>query len=300
MFLNSSFYKFFDINKSQLKKTKIKLVTKAEELNIKGLALISQEGLNASFCGQTQSIRSFKTFIENLFNEDFFWKDSLSKKQSFKRFSIKIKKEIINIGKACKLPKKTQGHLSPKEWEEKLKEKPQILDVRNSYETALGQFESAQHLNLENFQEFPEKLQKNKLFNKKKETLIYCTGGVRCEKALSIMKNQGFEKVYQLNGGIINYLKYFPNSQFKEDCFVFDHRVALNQNLQVSNKYSLCPHCGQPAHLKITCQHCEAPSVICRCCKKQSPEKETCSKNCAYHFKSGHICKKKYKPAYSL
>ena len=330
MFLNSSFYKFFDIKKSQLKDSAIQLSQKAKELEIKGLALLSQEGLNASFCGQTDSIALFKPFIENFFKQDFFWKDSFSEKQSFKRFSVKIKKNIINIGEICKAPKKESGCLppqewenksdclssqkwnkksdrlssqkwekesgclSPQEWENKLKEKKiQVLDLRNNYETDLGYFESAQRLNLKNFQEFSQKLQESSI-DKKKETLIYCTGGIRCEKAITLMKDQGFEKVYQLNGGILNYLKYFPHSKFKKDCFVFDHRVALNQNLEASEKYSLCPHCGQPGNLKITCSHCEAPAIICLNCKNRSNEKETCSKNCSYHFKSGHICKKKH------
>jgi len=248
--------------------------------------------LNASFCGKTEAIALLKSSTEKLFEQDFFWKESLSEKQSFKRLSIKIKKNIINIGEAYKAPKKETAHLSPQEWEKKLKEKKlQILDLRNNYETALGSFESAQDLNLKNFQEFSEKLKESSL-DKKKETLIYCTGGIRCEKAISLMRDQGFKKVYQLDGGILNYLKHFPNSQFKKDCFVFDHRVALDQKLEVSQKYALCPHCGQPGNLKITCKHCEAPAVICLGCKKQALE--TCSKNCSYHFKSGHICKKKY------
>ena len=294
MFLNSSFYKFFDIKKSQLKDSTIQLSQKAKELEIKGLALLNQEGLNASFCGRADSIALFKPFIGKLFKQNFFWKDSFSEKQSFKRLSVKIKKSIINIGEICKAPEKESNYLSPQEWENKLKEKKiQVLDLRNNYETDLGYFESAQHLNLKNFQQFSQKLQESSI-DKKKETLIYCTGGIRCEKAITLMKDQGFKKVYQLNGGILNYLKYFPNSKFKKDCFVFDHRVVLDQNLEVSEKYSLCPHCGQPGNLKITCRHCEAPAIICLNCKNHSAEKETCSKNCSYHFKSGHICKKKH------
>lgn len=293
MFLNISFYKFFEIQKKQLKDFKLKLNQRAEELKIKGLALISQEGLNGSFCGQTKSIAVFKPFIENLFRQDFFWKDSLSERQSFKRLSIKIKKEIINSGERHKALQ--INSLSPQKWEQKLKQKPQVLDVRNNYETALGRFESAQKLDIKNFQEFPKKLGQSQRLDKNKETLIYCTGGVRCEKALSIMKEQGFNKIYQLDGGILNYLKYFPRSQFKQDCFVFDHRVALDQNLKASNKYALCPHCGQPGDLKISCRFCFAPAGICRSCNEKAAEKQTCSKNCAYHFKSGHICRKKYK-----
>ena len=130
--------------------------------------------------------------------------------------------------------------------------------------------------------------------DKNKETLIYCTGGIRCEKALPIMKEQGFKKIYQLEEGILNYLKKHPNSYFKKDCFVFDHRVALNQNLEASQNYTLCPHCGQPGDQKISCKHCNKPETICKICLKTSPHYKTCSKNCAHHFKEGHTCHKKY------
>ena len=124
--------------------------------------------------------------------------------------------------------------------------------------------------------------------DKNKETLIYCTGGIRCEKGLEIMKEKQFKKVYQLKGGILNYLKEYPEGHFEKECFVFDHRVALDKNLQASKRYSLCPHCGQPGELVIFCRHCEKKSVICKNCKQQSEHYETCSKNCAYHFKFGH------------
>ena len=106
MFLNISFYKFFDIKKSQLKNSKIQLSQKAKELEIKGLALLSQEGLNASFCGQIDSIALFKPFIENFFKQDFFWKDSFSEKQSFKRLSVKIKKVLSILAGLIRLLKK--------------------------------------------------------------------------------------------------------------------------------------------------------------------------------------------------
>ena len=291
VFLNSSFYKFFHIYKPHLQQYKAKVTDLAGNQEVKGLILISEEGLNASFCGRIQSIENLKPAIQKLFNQKFLWKDSMSEKQSFKRLSVKIKKEIINIGQNCQLNQKANGQLSPQEWEIKLQKKTQILDVRNSYEIALGQFKSAQHLNMEAFQEFPQKLKRSSLA-KEKEILLYCTGGIRCEKAIKVMKNKGFQKVYQLEGGILNYLKYFPNSHFKNDCFVFDHRVALNQSLEVSNKYSLCPHCGQPGSLKITCKHCSAPCMICSFCEKKSLHYKTCSKNCAYHLKKGHLCKK--------
>ena len=294
MFKVSSSYKFFPIEKSALKQKKSDIIAKSKELNIRGLVLISSEGLNASFCGSENSIETLKKQLSSLFKQDFFWKDSDSPVPAFKRLSVKIKKEIINIGKECSATCEKKETLSPQDWEEKLKNKAQILDVRNNYEIELGRFEGAKDLNLDTFQEFEKKIDHSDI-NKEKETLIYCTGGIRCEKAIEIMKDKGFQKVYQLEGGILNYLKKFPNSQFKEECFVFDQRVSLNQDLSVSKKYSLCPHCGQPGDKPITCKHCGKSAVICKKCQKIDEHYETCSKNCAYHFKQGHVCRKKHK-----
>ncbi|MCZ0933331.1 MAG: rhodanese-like domain-containing protein [Oligoflexia bacterium] len=294
MFKVSSFYKFFSIPKAELKKRQLEIRAKGKNLKITGLALISEEGLNATFCGKEQQIEILKKELCQLFNQNFFWKEAGSPIPAFKRLSVKIKKDIINIGRPCPAPQKRKGHLSPQEWEEKLKHKAQVLDVRNAYEVELGRFQEAIDLNIDSFQQFSKKLDKLNL-NKEKDTLIYCTGGIRCEKAIEVMKDKGFQKVYQLEGGILNYLKEFPNSHFKEECFVFDQRVALNQKLEMGKKYSLCPHCGQPGEQAISCKRCEKPAVICKICQKKSAHYETCSKNCAYHFKQGHICRKKYK-----
>ena len=290
----TSFYKFFIIEKKGLRSCRARLIETAQSLNIMGLVLIAEEGINATLCGKEGSLEACKRHISRLFGETFFWKDSYCEKWNFKRLSVKIKKEIINIGKNYTLSNRENGHLSPKEWEEKLKNRPQILDVRNSYEVGIGRFKMARDLNMESFQEFPEKLETLDM-DKNKETLIYCTGGIRCEKAIELMRDKSFKKVYQLEGGILNYLKEYSNSYFEKECFVFDHRVALNQELLSSKNYSLCPHCGQPGDLKISCRHCSKPTIVCKLCKKDSVDYETCSKNCAYHFKSGHICRKKYK-----
>ena len=198
------------------------------------------------------------------------------------------------MGKLYPKLKERNSHLKPKEWEDKMKKDVQVLDLRNEYEVELGQFQGAAQLHLESFQDFPEKLDHLKI-DKNKETLIYCTGGIRCEKAIEIMREKEFKKVYQLKGGILNYLKEYPEGYFENECFVFDHRVALDKNLKASKKYSLCPHCGQPGDVWISCRHCKKKSVICKSCKERFSHYETCSKNCAYHFKSGHRCREKYK-----
>ena len=110
------------------------------------------------------------------------------------------------------------------------------------------------------------------------------------------MKKQGFQKVRQLKGGILHFLSQFPNTDFQGECFVFDHRIALSQQLLPSQKYKLCPHCGQAGHLKIQCKHCQADCVVCTHCYNQKNNYHTCSKNCAYHYQKGHRCKTKNHP----
>jgi UPF0176 protein len=141
------------------------------------------------------------------------------------------------------------------------------------------------------FTEFPD-LVKNLNVEKSQPVLMYCTGGIRCEKASIEMKNQGFEHVYQLDGGILNYLEHFPNDEFEGECFVFDHRVALDQNLNPSEKYVLCHHCGQPARIQLfDCVQCGQKTVVCENCLDHNIQDlsiRTCSKNCRHHYKMGH------------
>lgn len=297
----TAFYKFFSIRENNLAKIQTALQEEGSRLNVRGLILIGTEGINATAAGRPDSIEKYKTKINNLFQPEwFFYKDSFSETWNFKRLSVKIKPEIISVGKPELLLKNTKrklrnNYLSPEEWNREIKQESQVLDIRNNYETAIGRFRKAEDLRMHRFNEFSEKIEKAPL-DKNKKTLIYCTGGIRCEKALEIMRDKGFKEVYQLKGGIINYLKERPHSFFEGECFVFDHRAAVDQNLSPSKQFSLCPHCGQPGNVKTECAHCEKPFVACQPCLDQTPYNKTCSKNCAYHFKAQHKCRKKYSP----
>ena len=124
---------------------------------------------------------------------------------------------------------------------------------------------------------------KNSGIPKDKKVLMYCTGGIRCEKAYLEMKEQGYDEVYQLEGGILKYLEEFPNQQFDGDCFVFDHRVAVGQDLSPSKDVHLCPHTGDPARNKICCGHCGEEAYVADACMEDAGM-QTCSKNCRHHF----------------
>ena len=283
-----NFYHFAKFKKEELKSFKDILLEKGCDLGLRGLILLSPEGVNAGLSGPAGQTAEFLKFMEKLLKiKRVFYKKTRSFKYGFKKFRVKIKKEVVTLN-----PSYTGfagGDLEPKDWEHFLNKKNvNVLDVRNDYEVELGRFKKARHLHLKEFKDFPKKLKKSS-FSKEKPALIYCTGGVRCEKALKEMKNQGFKEVYQLKGGIIHYLKEYPHKNFKGECFVFDHRVALDQNLKTSARYTLCPHCGQAADVAISCLHCAKPAQVCKkCLKKRFKYLKTCTKNCAHHFRLKH------------
>jgi UPF0176 protein len=280
----SSFYKFKEIARESLEEFSSQLYREATAHGILGLAIIGTEGCNFTISGPPNGVDDFKTFVVNLLGlNEVSFKDSYAKQQGFKRFKVDIREEIVTLGKPEVLPNGKNNHLSPDEWHQTISSENDVtvLDVRNYYESDLGHFKTAKTPHFKVFSEFSEYV-KNCDIPKEKKVLMYCTGGIRCEKALIEMRSQGFENVYQLEGGILNYLEKYPEGHFEGECFVFDGRVAVDKNLQSSKKYSFCPHCGDPASLQITCEHCNAPAVICTRCNSVGA-KRTCSKNCAYH-----------------
>ena len=261
-------------------------------IGLRGLVLLSEEGINATLVGSLSHLKRYLQVLREETGIPIQARWQISNSWGFKKLRIKIKKELVASGKEELSPFSENTHLTPSEWETTLKKDPVLLDIRNNYEVRVGKFEGALDLNLDQFNNFPEKLKKSQL-PKNKKVLIYCTGGIRCEKALNEMKNQGFKQVQQLKGGILNYLKEFPNSRFKGNLFVFDHRVTLDQKLKPSPKYKLCPHCGQAGDQTILCQHCQKECVVCSLCKNKEKIYQTCSKNCSYHYKHGHQHKSK-------
>ena len=279
-----SFYHFTPFSKSQLNTLQKELEKQGE--NITGLILLGTEGINATLFGTKEDLENYLKKVEQLTNiKDFFYKKSPAKISAFKALRIKVKKEIIAFKKSSVSAEFGFHNLEPEEWEAMLNEQEvTLLDIRNDYEVDIGQFKKAKNLNLKEFSEFPEKV-KSAGLSKEQKTLLYCTGGIRCEKAIAEMKKQGFKEVYQLKGGILHYLKSFPNKSFEGECFVFDRRAAVDQNLNPSQKYSLCPHCGQAGGEMITCMQCGKKAKVCQhCLNKKQDHLTTCTKNCAYHF----------------
>lgn len=281
----STFYQFLPLKPDQVEAIKMHLETCAENHAVRGLVLLGTEGVNATVSGSVAGVETFKEEVRSSFPQITF-KDSESSKHPFHVFKVKIKDEIVTLGKPdLKPPLGVNNHLSPRDWHAAMQEPDTIvLDTRNDYEVEIGKFKNAIDFKTEEFNEFPEKL-KSSGIPKDKKVLIYCTGGIRCEKAILEMRAQGYDKVFQLEGGILNYLKELPDQDYEGECFVFDYRVAVDQKLQPTKNYRCCPHCGQPAKETITCTQCGRGETVCNRCISENIT--TCSKNCAHHAAIG-------------
>ena len=287
-----SFYDFFKLSTQEALNIKQSLEGLTLSLHIKGLILIGQEGINATISGPQTAISKIKSFLDTKFKKHLFYKESDCTFQPFKRMKVQLRKEIIKMQPMQPELIKNSTYLSPEAWHETLKQKKGvILDVRNWYETQIGTFALAQILDIKTFAEFDEEFKK---LNIPKDQPIYtfCTGGIRCEKACVSMKNMGYSKTYQLKGGVLNYLQMYsgqPDSQWQGECFVFDHRVAVDASMQPSKVYAQCPHCGQPAKNAFKCEECHKKTKLCDLClEKKLPR--TCSKNCTYHYNLASRC----------
>lgn len=231
VYLISTFYKFQKDESPE--KTKLFLEELATKTNSRGLIIIGPEGFNATICSKTaESFENFKQGVRDYFKTpDLFFKDSSSNISPFRRFKVKIRPEIVTLGDTSLVPYEMDGknhHLTPEEWNHVMKNEDHvIIDTRNWYETKIGTFKGAINPMTDKFTEFPKFLESRNI-PKDKKVLIFCTGGIRCEKGILEVQKQGYKNVYQLYGGILNYLQKSPNDQFEGECFVFDHRVAVD------------------------------------------------------------------------
>ncbi|MDB4249767.1 rhodanese-like domain-containing protein [Acidimicrobiia bacterium] len=221
----------------------------SNKLKLKGTVLISNKGLNFSIAGTRDNV---DTFIEFLYTYESFKnmpiKTTYNDYQPFRKMLVRIKKEIISMGVDDIDPFVFSGaKISPLELNEKLNNNEDIvlLDTRNEYEVRLGTFENAIDLNLDSFRDFPNEMEYLKKTLEGKDIVMFCTGGVRCEKASALMLKNGFKNVRQIDGGIINYFKETGGNHWKGDCFVFDDRVALDKDL-LETDYKLCFRCREP------------------------------------------------------
>ena len=244
---NITGYKFTPITDTKLLQEKI--INLSEENNLKGTVLISDKGINFSVAGLIENTSNFlKVIKKDEQFSDIDIKTTFNEYQPFRKMLVRIKKEIISMGVDEINPYEFTGEkIKPFELNKKLDagEDVILLDTRNEYEVRLGTFENAIDLNLDSFRDFPTKINGLREQIGDKEIVMFCTGGVRCEKASALMLKSGFKNVKQIDGGVINYFKETGGAHWKGDCFVFDNRVALDKELNETD-YVLCFRCREP------------------------------------------------------
>ena len=248
MFYISGFYKFKKI--TNIKKNKRILESYFFKNSIRGTLILSSEGVNATLSSKKKNLYLILNKIKKIFKINNFDSQNLSKCkfQPFHRGKVKIKKEVVPMG--IKIVKRNlKNHLNPAKWNKLIKNKNTLLiDARKPFENKVGSFKKSVNPQVNNFREFPEYLKK---LSKDKTIAMFCTGGIRCEKASIYLNKKGFKNVYQLNGGIINYLKKIKKSKslWKGECYVFDNRISVKHGL-FPGSFSMCSGCRKPISKK--------------------------------------------------
>lgn len=228
-----AFYKFVDlIDFEELKPHFLCLMKK---WNILGTIILAHEGLNGTICGEPEQLDSFWSE----FTQDERWKDirftvTFANEQCFQKSKVKIRSEIVTMGiPSVKANEYDDTHVDAETWNQIIQD-PQavVIDTRNDYEFEMGTFQNAINPNTANFRQFPEYVKNNLMEFKDRPIAMFCTGGVRCEKSTQYLKELGFEKVYQLHGGVLRYFQTIEpeKSLWNGKCFVFDERIALEQS----------------------------------------------------------------------
>ena len=266
MYNIQGFYKIKSIVNCSIHKEKIKAYLLSK--SVKGTVILSSEGINGTIAGKKSNVNSCIKFIKDKFSIDNF--DSANSSTCsflpFYRAKVKVKKEVVPIGLKLKISeKKKSRYVDPNKWNKLINDKSvTLIDVRKPFEHKVGTFERAVNPRINSFREFPKYFNKLKKSNK---VAMFCTGGIRCEKASNFLKQKGFKNVFQLKGGIFNYLNKIniKKSLWKGECFVFDNRVSVKHKLSVGS-YSMCRGCRMPVSVQekksskykegISCPYC--------------------------------------------
>jgi UPF0176 protein len=271
-YLTTAMYHF--VNLPHFKTLREPLLNFCLTREIKGTLLLADEGINGTLAGPEKSILELLNYLKTdpLFEDNFkglVHKESWSDKHPFYRMKVKLKKEIVTLGVPGVSPTKVVGkYVKPQDWNSVISDPEVILiDTRNDYEYAIGNFKNAINPKTTTFREFPQFIKSHFDPNRHKKVAMFCTGGIRCEKASSYMMSEGFDEVYHLEGGILKYLEEVnpENSLWQGECFVFDQRVAIKHGLEVGD-YDQCYACRYPLSQDdmksekytpgISCPHC--------------------------------------------
>ena len=272
MFKVFGFYKFVQVK--SLKKNKVFLQKFLISNHIRGTIIIAKEGLNGTISGSIKDIDKTTKKLKSLFSFKLFdsSNESKSKFQPFHKPKVKIKKEIVPMNLIINPKERNmKSHLDPKDWNKLIKNKEtHIIDTRKPFEYKVGTFKRSVNPNVINFRDFPKYLNKLK---KNKPVAMFCTGGIRCEKTSVYLKKKGFKNIYQLNGGILNYLNKIKKNKslWKGECFVFDNRISLKHGLKLGS-YSMCSGCRMPISSKDKRSNKYEEGVSCPNCHDKLTE----------------------------
>lgn len=268
-------YKFVRLNNYQSLRQPLLDLMLTER--VRGTLLLAEEGINGTIAGSREGIDQV---LEHLQKEPALkpldTKESFHEEMPFLRSKVKLKKEIVTMGVEGIDPNRSVGtYVKPENWNQLISDPDVVIvDTRNDYEVEIGTFKNALNPNTTSFREFPQYVEENMDPNKQKKVAMFCTGGIRCEKSTAYLKEQGFEEVYHLQGGILKYLEKVQESEslWQGECFVFDDRVAVNHGLE-KGQYDQCHACRYPITEEDKCHPHYAQGVSChRCIDKHTEE----------------------------
>ena len=254
------------------------LLNLCEARGVRGTLLLAHEGINGTISGTKQAIAEVLAFLRSDDRlADLDCKFSYNRERPFLRMKVKLKNEIVTMGRSDIDPNYCVGrYASPEQWNA-LVDDPDclVIDTRNDYEVEIGTFQGAVNPNTTSFREFPDWVEKNLDPTKHKKVAMFCTGGIRCEKSTSLLVSLGFEDVWHLKGGILNYLEKTPQEQTRWDgeCFVFDSRVSVDHQLQ-KGRYDQCYACRFPIDEAQKASSLYVPGVSCPRCHDAHSEEQ--------------------------
>ncbi|MCY4152108.1 MAG: rhodanese-related sulfurtransferase [Aestuariivita sp.] len=268
MFQIASFYQFFRVKAPNALKSSFELLCR--DVHVKGTLLIASEGINGTITGSEQGVQAILAYARSLTDsENFSCITSWAQNPPLSRMKVRLKREIVTMGRTDVDPTSRVGtYLSPQEWNSVVLDPDvTVIDTRNHYEVAVGRFRRAVDPKTDKFRDFPQWWANNQKQYRRQKIAMYCTGGIRCEKATSFLLGQGVTEVYHLRGGILRYLQEMKKSRSLWDgsCFVFDRRVSVEHGL-VAGRHVVCGGCRHPIspnemhgpafEMGVSCQNC--------------------------------------------
>jgi UPF0176 protein len=247
------FYKYVEITDADIFSGRQRAL--CESLDLKGRILIASEGINGTLAGSAENVNRYVAVLQaDPRFSDIEIKHSPGDAGTFPKLVVKVRREIVTLNAGAIQPDK-ENHLSPREWKDLMEQNRDVvlLDIRNRFESAAGKFENAVTCDIEHFRELPEYVDRLQDL-KKKTVLMYCTGGIRCEKASTLFRRKGFGSIFQLHGGIAAYQEQFGNEHWQGECFVFDQRMTVRVEeglVQIGR----CAHTGRETSRFVNCLH---------------------------------------------